>query len=482
MICTTLALCALVAQPAAPPRFLDQTSPLGLALGGEQACWADLDNDGWPELCASGTIWHNEKGKKFTKLADGVGLVVAADFDNDGFADLFSWSSLKLWHNDRGKRFTEAPLPTLPPTVSRGACWGDFNGDGLADIFIGGYEDWDRGITYPSLLLLNQKGAGFTLAWQDATYRARGVTACDWDRNGTLDLYVSNYRLQPNRLWRNDSYQGTAHFTDVAPELNALATTPSFPGGHSIGACWGDFDSDGHFDLFAGNFAHVDDRGNQPKSRFLRSLGPTGDYKFEDKAECGVFYQESYASPAAGDFDNDGNLDLIFTTVYGTASFNRPNFPVLYQNFGNFVFRDTTATAGVGNLPPTYQAAWADFDRDGDLDLVCGGKLFVNQGSPDTHALGITLQGDGVHVNRSAIGAQLRVRTKSSTIVTRQVEAGTGEGNQNDLSLHVGLGAASAPVTLELFWPDGTVQTVKNVKPDQHLTIVFPTPRLRKKL
>ena len=456
--------CAVPAQP----QFQDKTAALGLALGTDQACWVDLDNDGFTDLCASGTAWRNERGQKFTKIAE-VGLVVAADFDNDGFADLFSWNQLKLWHNEQGKGFKEAPLPTLPACVSRGACWGDFNGDGFVDIFVGGYEDWDKNITYPSLLLLNQKGKGFTLAWNDNKYRARGVTACDYDRSGSLDLYVSNYRLQPNRLWRND---GAAHFIDIAPDVQALATTPSFEGGHSIGASWADFDNDGHFDLFAGNFAHVDSRGDQPKSRFLRNLGPTGGYHFDDKGECGVFYQESYATPAAGDYDNDGNLDLLFTTVYGVASFSRPNFPVLYHNQGNFHFTDTTAALGVSNLPPTYQAAWADFDNDGDLDFVCGGKLFVNPGTPNTHWLEVHLSSDSKRVNRSAIGTQVRIKLKDKTL-TRQVEAGTGEGNQNDLTLHFGLGAEKSPVSLEVLWPDGKVQTIKRVKTDRLLKVTY---------
>jgi hypothetical protein len=427
-------------------------------MGTDQACWVDLDNDGFTDLCTSGVAWRNEKGRRFSKLAD-VGLVVAADFDNDGFPDLFAWNTLTLWHNDRGKGFTKVPLPDLPPTVSRGACWGDFNGDGFVDLFVGGYEDWNKGITYPSLLLINEKGKRFTPAWSDATSRTRGVTACDYDGNGTLDVYTSNYRLQPNRLWHND---GKAAFKDIAPTVNAVATSPGFQGGHSIGACWGDFDNDGHFDLFAGNFAHIDNRGDQPKSRFLRSLGPTEKYRFEDRGPCGIAYQESYATPAAGDYDNDGNLDLFFTTVYETASFGRKNFPVLYRNGGGFVFTDVTATAGMGGLPPTYQAAWADFDNDGDLDLVSGGKLFVNSGSTSYRWLKVRLVGDGKRVNRSAIGAQVRVKLKDRTL-TRQVEAGTGEGNQNDLTLHFGLGDTTGPVVLEVRWPDGKVKTVSRV-------------------
>jgi hypothetical protein len=457
---------------AAPPSiFKDRTAELGLTLGTGAACWVDLDNDGWVDLCGSGAAWMNHGGTNFTRLAD-VGLVVAADFDNDGFADLFSFSQMKLIHNDGGKGFTDFTLPELPRTVSLGACWGDFDGDGFVDLYVGGYEDWDKQLTYPSFILLNQQGRGFKLAWTEEKYRTRGVTACDFDRDGALDVYASNYRLQPNQLWHND---GKGRFQDVASNYNAVATSPGFEGGHSIGAAWGDFDNDGLFDLFAGNFAHVDNRGDQPKSRFLRNLGPNGGFRFEDLGPCGVAYQESYASPSASDYDNDGLLDLFFTTVYAVASFNRPNFPVLFHNDGKFAFSDTTQTAGLSSLPPTDQAAWADFNHDGSPDLVTGGKLFVNQGCGG-HWLEVRLAGDGQRVNRSAIGTQVRIKLERGTL-TRQVEAGTGQGNQSDLTLHFGLGTHSDPVALEIFWPNRTVQTVKRVRTDQLIEVRFEGKR-----
>jgi len=454
-----------LAQPTVS--FEDRTAALGLTLDTGAACWVDIDNDGWVDLCAGGAVWRNNSGQGFTKVAD-VANAVAADFDNDGLADLFSWSALKLYRNDGGKGFVEAPLPELPKCVSRGACWGDFDNDGFVDLYIGGYEDWEADITYPDMILMNSGDGTFRLAWTDDRHRARGVAACDFDEDGDQDVYVSNYRLQPNQLWVND---GTGHFADEAAERNALATSPGFDGGHSIGACWGDFDNDGHIDLFAGNFAHQDDRGDQPKSRFLRNLGPAGGYAFEDKGECGVFYQESYATPAAGDYDNDGDLDLYFTTVYGVASFGRNNYPVLYRNDGAFAFADATAESGLAEQPPTYQAAWADFDRDGDLDLVTGGKLFVNKGAA-ANWLEVRLEGDGRAVSRAAIGAQVRI-AHDGAILTRQVEAGTGEGNQNDLTLHFGLGQHTGPVTLAIRWPNGATQTVPDVEVDRVVTVRF---------
>jgi hypothetical protein len=326
------------------------------------------------------------------------------------------------------------------------------------------------------MLLMNEAGKAFKLAWSDARFRARGVTACDFDQDGDLDVYVSNYRLQPNALWLND---GKGEFTEAAAEYGAIGTSPGFDGGHSIGAAWGDFDNDGSLDLFVGNFAHVDGRGDQPKSRFLRNLGIAQGHKFEDRGPCGVFYQESYASPSAGDADNDGDLDLFFTTVYETASFGLKNNPVLFRNEGAFAFTDATAPSNLASLPVTYQAAWADFDHDGDLDLVTAGKLFENQSAENPgagrHWLEIRLEGNGTTINRSAIGTQVRIQLPGRTL-TRQVEAGTGEGNQNDLLLHFGLGDHAEPVRLDVLWPNQRTQTLENVGVDRIMTVRFSEP------
>ena len=186
---------------------------------------------------------------------------------------------------------------------------------------------------------------------------------------------------------------------------------------------------------------------------------------------CGVFYQESYASPSVADYDNDGNLDLFFTTVYGVASFGRRNNSVLFRNDGKFKVENVTASAKLAGLPPTYQAAWADFDNDGDLDLTTAGKLFQNQGSQ--HAwLKVRVVGDGKTINRSAIGAQVRVKVKDK-MVTRQVEAGTGEGNQSETTLHFGLGDHQGPVDIEVFWPNGATQSVTGAKTKRLLTLDF---------
>ncbi len=145
---------------------------------------------------------------------------------------------------------------------------------------------------------------------------------------------------------------------------------------------------------------------------------------------------------------------------------------MLFRGNGQFAVTDVTAAAGLSGLSPTYQAAWADFDNDGDLDLVSAGKLFENQGTTNSW-LRIALRGDGAKVSTSAIGAQVRVHVNDK-VLTRQVEAGTGEGNQNELTLHFGLGTHKGPVEVEVFWPNKVRQQLKDVQLKRLVTIPFP--------
>tara|TARA_R110002111_G_scaffold146087_3_gene212659 strand:- start:148 stop:903 length:756 start_codon:yes stop_codon:yes gene_type:complete len=236
----------------------------------------------------------------------------------------------------------------------------------------------------------------------------------------------------------------------------------------------GDLDNDGYLDLFVANFSHPRDGQDHPQ--FLRNLGPEEGYRFMDMSErAGLAWQESYASAALGDYDNDGDLDLFLTTVYATASGHVKNHPVLYRNEGGWRFTDVTREQGLAGLGPTYQAAWADVDNDGNLDLCTNGKLFLNRGKHG-HWISIKLEGDGKTVNRSAIGATVWVRHEEAPandaaggrrVYTRHVESGTGEGNQSDPRLHFGLGSYRGKVAVDILWPGGTRQTVTGLSADQ---------------
>ncbi len=422
----------------AAPGFVDVSAQVGIAVGG-YASWADYDSDGWVDVCIGQTLFHSERGSRFTQVGEYGGIW--GDCDNDGDVDLFSWEGAgNLWRNNGDGTFSDATvgLPPLPTVRSLGACWADLNGDGLLDLYVGGYEVWGVVTAYPDTIYLNQGNGTFVEQWRtpdSQLQQARGVTAADFDNDADMDIYVSNYRLQPNLLWRND---GSLNFTNVAHEYGVAGDGGLGAYGHTIGSAWGDLDNDGYIDLFVGNFSHPPAYQDRPV--FLRNQGPP-DFHFEDMSSgAGLQWQESFASPALGDFDNDGDLDLYFTTVYGG------DHCVLYRNDGNWQFTDVTAEAGI-DAAGTYQAAWADYDNDGDLDLLTGGKLYENQ-MASGHWLKVRVQ---LPRGESPLARQ---------VLTRQVEGGTGQGNQNELTLHFGLGDHSGPVLLEISWPDGEHEMV----------------------
>lgn len=454
---------AAIRLTAAEP-FQDVTEAVGLTrCSGGVAAWGDFNNDGWTDLYSGGQLWRNDAGKRFHRVENVplAGPGIWGDFDNDGFLDLFSWAGEgKLYRSQQGKGFENVgeAFPKLPTTVSLGAAWGDLDGDGFIDLYVGGYEVWPSK-EFPDVMLLNEKGERFIEHWrQERILRARGITAADFDEDGDLDVYVSNYRLQPNRLLQND---GKGKLTDVASEFGTAGDGGLGAWGHTIGSAWGDLDNDGHFDLFVGNFSHPPQYQDRPK--FLRNLGPEGKFHFADHSNtAGLRWQESYASPALADFDNDGHLDLFFTTVY------RGDRSVLYRNLGGWKFEEVSAAAKV-DVPTTYQAAWADFDGDGYLDLATGGRLFRNPGGKN-HWLKVRLVGGG-KVNAAAIGAQVRIQMDDK-ILTRQVEGATGQGNQNDLTLHFGLGSHAKPISAEIRWPNGAKQQIEAAI-DRTLTVKF---------
>ena len=465
---------------SAQAQFRDVSKEWGFA-GGVKAAFADFDGDGFVDLF-SGKLWRNVGGKKFVEAKDSGapgGEVIWGDFDNDGHVDLFQFTGGGSLYRNTGKgKFEAVKFPKLPTVNSRGAVWLDINNDGRLDLFVGGYEIWQKKV-HPDVVYLNEGGGKFKEHWRSAkgNYSARGVTAADFNEDGFVDVFVSNYRLQPNHLWRGD---GKGKLENIAAAFGAAGKPKAvinYTGGikygisgHTIGSAFGDLDNDGHIDLFVGNFSHPPKIQDRPE--FLRNLGPKGGFKFEDKSSgAGLAWQESFASPALGDYDNDGDLDLYFTTVYAVGSYNIKNFPVLYRNEGNWKFKNVTAPEKVGGLGATYQSAWADIDNDGDLDLCTAGKIFLNENRKGNW-ITLSLSGDGNKVNRSAVGAIARIKIGDKTM-TRHVETGTGEGNQNDLRLHFGLGGHKEPVTVEITWPGAGKQLVKKLAPNRQHRIEF---------
>ncbi len=456
-----------VAKEAEEPWFRDATKEFG-PIGGGPPAFADLDGDGYPDLVCDGKVYKNDGGKRFIDVTKesgvaGSGTATIADFDNDGLPDIyFSGGKGTLYRNLGKMRFEDwtKKVPENKHQRSLAAAFGDLDGDGNVDLYVTNYEDWkDNTYPYPDLLFRNKGGdKGFESWWEakrDQVMPGRGVTFFDSNEDGLPEIYVSNYRLAPNFLWFFDR---KAVLKDRAMELGVAGT----PGpatkygngttirccGHTIGSCVADFDNDTHLDILVANFSHAP--AWQNRSQFLRNRGPKK-YDFEDKsATVGLRWQESYAVAAAGDVDNDGKMDFFLTTVYaGDQS-------VLYRNLGGWKFEDVTKRSGV-TTGPTYQAGFADIDGDGYLDLVSGGKVWINtlgkRSAAKNSYLKLRLEGSG-KCNRSAVGSRVVVKVGGKTF-TRQVEAGTGSGCQNDLTLHFGLGEVKGPAEATVYWAGG---------------------------
>lgn len=405
--------------------------------------WVDYDQDGWlDQVDRWGSLWRNENGRRFTPVKGGSipGYRDCGDYDNDGLLDVVSLKGpvLKLHRGLRNGRFeaVEVKLSAPPPNGVGAVACGDVNGDAFLDLYLGGYEHEHWTKYQPDAMYLNNGKLGFTEVYRTPgrPQPTRDLEMVDFDEDGDLDIYISHYRLEANVLWLND---GKGRFTNAAPAFGATGGLA-----HTVSSAWGDLDNDGHLDLFVGNFSHQ----GQPESQFLMNLGPGGKFHFKDmSATAALVRQESFAVGTLGDYDNDGDLDLLLTTVYGGDHF------VLLRNDGGWKFTDVTGTTGIRNVT-TYGATWGDYDNDGYLDLMYGSKIFRNRGGQN-HWLKVCVRGDGTTVPVTAIGTQVRLKW-GNRVLTRHVA-------RTPRVLHYGLGKSTGPLTLEVRWMDGTRQTLQ---------------------
>ena len=303
----------------------------------------------------------------------------------------------------------------------------DLEGDGDLDVYIVGYENEPAGFApvADNVYEFDSVSQTFTLISQPPGRNGRGLSVLDYNEDLLDDVYVTNYRLQPNQLWENNGSGNFNTYADVAGPKGATGAN-----GHGGGSAVGDFNNDGHIDIFAQNFAHP----GQSESRFLINQGPTGNYAFTDLGPNGVGFVESYLNSAAGDVDNDGDLDIWLSAVYGESA--RLYVNNLGTGTGSFSVSEATGSYGLGGVGVTTQGAFGDIDNDGDLDfLTNSGTLYVNDTSQTTsnNWLRIRLEGDGENVNAMAFGTVVRADLGNGTILTRFVEGATGRAsNQNE--------------------------------------------------
>jgi tetratricopeptide (TPR) repeat protein len=451
--------------------FEDVTEKIGLKdIKASRIAWGDYNRDGFDDLLLSGCrIFENINGTSFNEVTEQLGIEnyaasggIWGDWNNDGRLDFFSISSGKgemadrLWKQTEEGTFievTEGAGAVTNDFSTEGAAWGDANGDGFLDLYLANYEDWAAHSYYADEFYLCEDGQRFEEISDEAgmvppfneNRAGRGVNWGDFDNDGDMDIYVSNYRLQENFLWRNN---GDGTFSNVATLLGVAGDEVEGWWGHTIGSSWADYDNDGDLDLLTANLAHPRYIEFSNMTKLYQNLGPP-DWNFVDmRQSAGIKFEETHSDPAWADIDNDGDLDLYLTSIYeGRKSF-------LYENRGDGTFRDITFLAGV-RVFNGWGCAFSDFDCDGDVDLFVasgsGVRCFENSGCGNNY---LKVRVRGRESNSNGVGARIVV-TQNGNVQIREVDAGKGTTSQNSFVQHFGFGGNDDPVRVEVRFANG---------------------------
>ena len=478
--------------------------------------WFDYNNDGLPDLyVVSGKplgegihpyplkkqpdiaphnhLYKNNGDGTFTDVTERAGVAanifgmaaIAADYDNDGFVDLFvtSYGQAILYHNNGNGTFTDVSKKAAINVDgwSISSTWLDFDKDGCVDLFVGRYVKFDPKYrayypadNYPGPLdyapttnrLYHNNCNGTFTDVTDASgigaYKGRtmGVTAADFDNDGWPDIYVSNDKTE-NFLFHN-KHDGT--FEEIAGDLG-VAYGQNGEMTSSMGPTFADVEGDGLLDLWVTDSKY---------DRLMRNRGKQG---FEDiSASSGISATTGqYVSWGSGiyDFDNDGWLDIL--VFHGGLVHMVPQEQSLYRGLGDGKFDDVSREAGPVLDVKTVSrgACFADYDNDGKVDYFLvnlGGPAYLlhNVSPGMNHWLSVRLVGK--KSNRDGIGATLELLAGGQRQVSQRV-AGSSYLSQDDPRIHFGLGSAARVERLTIRWPSGIVQSLQDVPVDRILTV-----------
>jgi hypothetical protein len=423
--------------------------------------WGDFNNDGLLDLYVvnlgqSNVLYMNNGDGAFEDVTaisgtgdTGPGVGCAwGDYDNDGLIDLFVSNRpgySRLYRNQGDTTFLDmAPAFDMsdPSGMGESVAWGDYDNDGYIDLY-------KVRMNQSNIIYHNLRGEGF----EDVTAFAgvgdggpgEGAAWCDYDDDDFLDLYVTNASGY-NLLYHNN---GNGTFTDRSDFAGIRQS------GSSFGCAWGDFDNDGDFDLFVGRHGACRLYQNNSDGTFVDVSSPAG-----------VDYAGWTLGVSWGDYDNDGWLDLHLANHQGDD--------VLYRNLGNGTFENVTDQARVHNYWDSRGDAWGDFNNDGFLDLYVANHsgarnvLFRNNGNGNHH---LHLNLTGTISNKAGIGSKL-ICISGGRRMTVQVEGGSGFASQNSLLAEFGLGQSAVADTLRILWPSGTVDSFSNLQGDVVLQVV----------
>jgi enediyne biosynthesis protein E4 len=490
----------------------------------------DYDRDGWLDIYftnaptvemalrkekAKSALYHNNHDGTFTDVSERAGVATpcfamggaVGDYNNDGWPDIYvtCLGANVLYKNNGDGTFSDVTSKAGVGDVrwSSGAAFADYDGDGFVDLFVSNYVDFHlddlpgfgkaatcrfrgidvqcgpRGLKGAGDVLYHNNGDGtFTDVTKEAGmtdptgYYGLGVAWSDYNDRGKLDLFVAD-DATPNFFYRNES---KTRFSEIGLESG---TAVSADGAEQacMGVAVGDYLHTGKPAIFATNFA----------DEYNVLYRNDGDYNFTD-----VAYQAQVAAPSlpyvgwgAGflDLDNDGWLDLLAvnghvypqvdTLSYG-ARYRQPKLLFMNKQDGTFCDGSKDAGAALQELRVSRGAAFGDLDNDGHIDVVVedldGAPMVLhNAGGDGNHW--VTLELAGKQSNRLAINARLKMVTGTVT-QTEEVRSGTSYLSQNDLRIHFGLGKATKIDSLEIRWPSGKTETLKNLTVDQFYSVL----------
>jgi hypothetical protein len=500
---------------ASPEKYMVETFGSGVA-------WIDYDADGFPDLFfvngapgSSNALYRNNRDGTFTDVTTRAGVagserpgyktgVAVGDLDNDGYLDLYvtAFGPNTLYRNNRDGTFSDVTSaagvagPATEWSTSTGFI--DVDRDGFLDLFVVNYLDYRlsdnpycgnakpgyRMYCHPTMfdgmadrLYRNNGNGTFTDISKQAGIanpagKGLGVVFCDYDRDGQTDIYVANDTVR-NNLFRNT---GKGTFVDEAYGAGVGFDANGKPLA-GMGTDCADVDGNGLPDITVTNFSE------ELNTLYLNR----GNGIFEESAvKAGL--ESGFMPLGFGtkmfDADNDGDLDIHVTNghVIDNVKLYRPNLTyaqkdLLYENLGGR-FRDVTALAG-----PALQAtrvgrglAVADFDNDGSLDVVITSLdrravLLKNQGARAGNW--IMIRAKGKKSNAFGLGATVTVETTEGRQV-REINNTASYVSSNDIRLHFGLGAVKVIRQIEIVWPSGTRQVLKDVAVNQILEIEEP--------
>ena len=487
----------------------------------------DYDNDGYldifftngariPSLSKDGPgfynrLYHNNHDGTFTDVTEKAGLsgagysigVAAADYDNDGWTDLYVTGVNRniLYHNNHDGTFTDVTEKAGVPGVnsagkkllSVSAAWIDYDNDGRLDLFVTNYLDWSPETSKvcgapgkrlscpphlytgePNILYHNNGDGTFTDVSESTGIaeqigKGMGVAVADYDGDGWMDILVANDN-QRNFLFKNRQGKG---FDEVGVEAGVAYTDDGVPVS-SMGIDFRDFRNDGRPGVF------------------ITALGGETFPLYRNDGN-GLFTMETYPANigfptcqmsgwGAGivDLNNDGYKDLFSANSH--VSENADIDPqqhylqtdAVFENMKDNTFQDVSAHAGLTMHAAHRGAAFGDLNNDGQTDVVVSviaghPELLYNTTANGNHWL--LIQTIGTKSNRDGIGTQIKLTSQSGLVQFNEVTTAGSYASSSDKRVHFGLGRDKLVKEITLRWPSGTVQTLHDVKADQILTV-----------